>query len=1029
MKSPSWRRTVPRAALAALAALAASAAQSLPAVGRPIEIQTTRVTGADLALSPDGRTVIFTLLGHLFSVPAGGGTAEQLTFGPSYESDPVFSPDGSRVAFISDRDGSEGNIFLLGLADRTLVQLTREESAGRPVFSPEGAAIAYLRYGRSAPGEQPVTVSRIAVQGGQPESLHTARGRIGSLFYLSGGRLAWSAIERNPATSEAVTRIESAGPDGRAAVLRTIAGGVEQVVVSPAGDGVYGLRVLGSRWVPLAEDLVFAPLGEGAERSLLPSSAHGRLAIAADGKSLVLGDEGRLWRVALPAGDRRDVPFRAGARLELAEVTMPPPASLHEGGQARAILSPRLSPDGRTLVFGAAGFLWRQELAGGPARRISQGDALEGEPAISPDGRWLAFVRTEHGRDSLVLLDLLARDAVGGRPRAIESMSGVGAGSGISEVDWSRDGRRLVATVSAGFGGEVVAIDAVDGKRRHLADFGSWSPRAQLARDGGAVYYSADDNGIGNFYRLALVKDAKPEPITRLSRHLSAGRMTPDGKWLVFRRNRSILLASLARLPVQDADVRQLSDEGGDAFELTPDGSAVVYAAGGKVWRQPLAGGAVAAPPVASRGTPGWSRREIPLRLRPLLPGLPPPLLVRHVRALDLAAGAFGPEASLLVEQGRVRWIGDERGHELPPGTVVVDAAGCFAIPGLFDLHVHSAGAGEGIFLAYGVTSLRDTGGPLAWLAAMRDRSEWTDEALPRTFYSGEIFEGEHPYWGDGFLQIGDEREARDYVGRFQRQGAAFIKVYPSLDWRLKRAVVQEAHRLGLPVVGHGTSTEEIVKSVTLGFFSLEHTMSPDRPYDDLLQLLAASGTRWDPTVVVSGAAALLLRDEPELLSDAKFRALTPESFLDFARSSGYYRRASSDTLRGRLAGALAAIARGHRLGVTLLTGTDAPNPEVFYGVSLHWELARLVEAGLSPIEVLRLATAGGAAAVGAADLGAIAPGKAADLVLLRANPLQDIHNTAAIWRVIKGGRMFDPEKLQAAGARARRGSAPAGRG
>ena len=133
------------------------------------------------------------------------------------------------------------------------------------------------------------------------------------------------------------------------------------------------------------------------------------------------------------------------------------------------------------------------------------------------------------------------------------------------------------------------------------------------------------------------------------------------------------------------------------------------------------------------------------------------------------------------------------------------------------------------------------------------------------------IFEGERPYWGDAFLQIDNEQDARDYVRRFKQSGASFIKVYPSLSWRLTGSVADEAQRLGLPVVGHGTSVEEIIKGVTLGFFSLEHATAV---FDDVLQLLAASGTRWDPTVAVMGGDSLLLRDEPDRLTGPKVQGL-----------------------------------------------------------------------------------------------------------------------------------------------------------
>ena len=113
------------------------------AAARTIEFETTEVTAADVALSPDGQWLIFTLLGHLFRLPVAGGTAEQLTFGPYYDSDPVFSPDGNRVAFVSDRDGSEGNIFVLELPTGQITQVTHESWAGRPTWTPDGKGMVY----------------------------------------------------------------------------------------------------------------------------------------------------------------------------------------------------------------------------------------------------------------------------------------------------------------------------------------------------------------------------------------------------------------------------------------------------------------------------------------------------------------------------------------------------------------------------------------------------------------------------------------------------------------------------------------------------------------------------------------------------------------------------------------------------------------------------------------------------------------------------------------------------------------------
>ncbi|MFQ5789876.1 MAG: amidohydrolase family protein [Acidobacteriota bacterium] len=189
-----------------------------------------------------------------------------------------------------------------------------------------------------------------------------------------------------------------------------------------------------------------------------------------------------------------------------------------------------------------------------------------------------------------------------------------------------------------------------------------------------------------------------------------------------------------------------------------------------------------------------------------------------------------------------------------------------------------------------------------------------------------------------------------------------------------------------------------------LGYAVLEHPM---RFYDDVLQMLALAGTRWDPTLSAAGGTQLLLRDEPERLEDAKFRAFVPEWCI----GEGWARPIDTRSLRGDRVEHLASLRAAHRRGVKLEAGTDRG---CFYGASLLWELEHFVEAGLPPVEVLRIATQQAAEAVGAADdLGTLEPGKLADIVLLDANPLEDIRNTQTIWRVIKGGWVFDPEKLR----------------
>ncbi len=972
------------------------------AAARTIEFTTTEVTEADVTVSPDGQWLIFTMLGHLFRLPVTGGTAEQLTFGPYYDNQPTFSPDGKQVAFISDRDGSEGNIFVLRLADGRITQVTHEPWATRPVWSPDGQAVFYLRTSlqspetvlgptRMTPEVLPSLVCRIAASGGESEVVTSEPQPITSIFFLPDGRLGRTLVELAivPETDvlRATTQIQLTDSVGKWTAMRPLEGYAAVAAPSPQGDGLYVRR-----FSPLPDwekrppaELFYFPFRQGTGWPIFvlpqPLGWTPRFGVSAANESLYMGDGGRLWKIPLRGGPREVIPFRAHVQLETYERV--PPAKWERTTSAnsvrpRSILDPRLSPDGNSLVFEALGHLWLQRLNGGAAQRLFKDEGTERYPAFSPDGRLLAFVHSVGRREELRVFSFENGE-----------MQTLASGQFLSRPSWSPDGQRVV--FAENFSLRLDAVSLRERNRETLGEFKNWwwSSRPHFSGDGRSLYFSDFRNGRGALYRLRIEPGAASQRVTQLARHLSDGLLSPDGKWLAFRRNTEIWVTPVGKEPITEESVRRISLEGGETFSFTPDGSALIYSTGNQVWRDSLVGS---------------THDEIPIRLEFPHPTVAP-LLIRRVRVLDFTSGGFGQEISLLVEDGRIRWIGDEREHKVPPGTRTLDAAGRFAIPGLFDLHVHGNHI-DGALLAYGVTSVRNTSAASMRLNAEADREELTGEPVPRLFFSGELFDGEQPTWGDMYLIIDNEDDARAYVRRFKKRGVSFLKVYFSLPWRLQRAVAFEARRQGLMVVGQGTHIEEIVKGVTLGFGSLEHMTYPTHFYDDVLQMLAAAGTAWVPTLVKI-AGPLWVQEEPERLADAKLRALSPEMTIRWAQND--LRLVGTNQARGRLALQLANVRSALQRGVNVLIGSDWA-----LAASTHWELEAFAQSGLSPVEVLRIATQQAAEALGAQDdLGTLEPGKLADIVLLDKNPLEDIRNTQTIWRVIKGGWLFDPEKLR----------------
>ena len=972
---------------------------------RSIKISTKEATDPDVGLSSDGSWLVFTALGHLFQLPATRGEAKQLTFGPYYDSAPAISPDGTRVAFISDRDvSSQGNVFVLDLSSGQIHQLTNEAWVDRPVWSPDGKSLVFLSYQVTGPAGNfkfigPMTmntqVRRIRLADNKLETL-TEPGFVSAAAFLTDGMPVWSVLAMETKDTPAMSQLRVLNEKGDVTTALTVEGVVDSIAADP-GDlrGVY-LRVYKSASpmagiVPQPEYFAYVTVPQGGEATvkgllgrptdltqIVESRGPGtrvywsqlanpkpRPLFGAAKDAIYFGEKGKLWRIDAATGKRDEVKFSADIAFEFYPGAPLPAYSEKRAASPTSILTPRLTPDGKSVIFTAAGYLWRQPVSGGVAERLLDTSGFEWGPAeLSPDGKRLAYQVSEGDTQQLGIVDLAT-----GQSSTLTSEGRTGR----YEPAWSPDGTKLVYTHFEPPAGPlkpkvpcVYLADLVSGKQQKLVE-GSprWQPAAQFSGDGKWVYFTAN----GQVYRCPTETPGASEPITAFMAFAANGQVSPDGEWLAFRRNDEIWLAPLSSQPVREDTSFRFSPLGGHNFSFTPDGTSLIYSTGADVWLHPL-----------NNGGP----RQVPIQLKlPTEP--PPPLLLRNVRILDFKAGGFTEDTSLLIEDGRIKWIGAETSHTLPGDLKVLDGGGRFAIPGLFDMHTHTATPIHSqsardvsqmeLWIAYGVTSVADMGSDTGTLQAWADRRNGFGAPIPRVFHYGSMIEATPFIWGGSAYGASDE-QLRDIVHLEKKEGVVGVKSYFTLSWPLHRALASEAFKQGLPVSAHGLFSEEIIRGALIGHAMKAHMLPVNVYNDDLLQLLAATGTYWTPTLAV-------------------VFGLFPEG----------------SPLRTAM---IAELKRAYQVGVPLLAGTDSLNPKDNYGESLHAELQYFVRAGISPIEVLQIATQRSASAVGAGDLlGSLEPGKVADVVLLDANPLDDIANTLTTWRVVAGGRLFaEPQPL-----------------
>jgi hypothetical protein len=405
------------------------------------------------------------------------------------------------------------------------------------------------------------------------------------------------------------------------------------------------------------------------------------------------------------------------------------------------------------------------------------------------------------------------------------------------------------------------------------------------------------------------------------------------------------------------------------------------------------------------------------------------------------------PSRTIVIGSDRlVSVTGPDEPAEIPPDAVRIDGRGKFALPGLIDAHVHLVHVSDfarvtgdellPLFLAAGVTSVRSTGDEVVAATLVARIAERHPESSPRVFTCSPLLDADPPIHRDIGRAVTDPAQVPEILDDLKKWNVSTLKIYAGTRREVGRAIIEEGHRRGMFVTAH-LGAYPAQQAVADGVDCLEHIWSVFNyviPADvakepghrgrldlsnplceELVAELARRKTFVDPTLAVF-RNMILLSDVPEV-HDHPDNALVPKRLREFwptylARSRCPQGGALEDRRR-EFAKFQELTGKLYRAGVPLLAGTDAPEPQVTPGFSLHQEMEMLVASGLPPAAALRAATLHNARALRQEKhLGTIAPGKFADIVLLSANPLDDIRNTRKIDLVIRGGHITRPDEV-----------------
>jgi Tol biopolymer transport system component len=978
-------------------------------------------TWMSVDVSPDGKTLIFDLLGDLYTLPIAGGKATRFTSGPRWDATPRYSPDGKLVLFASDQSGSD-QLWTIPVEGGTPTQITQEGhyQFAQPSWDPSGAFVLAVREPLPFNPTEPVLIHLTGGQG----TIIADSGAVGPIASAD-GRWIYHATTVTAAGGEngRIVRV-----DRRTGAKLTVVSGYEQVrrpAVSRNGRWLAFAATIDAKPRLVVRDLEsgrdrilytgldYAPVWTDEDLDALPGYAF-----TPDDQSIVFTAGGKIRRVSVTSGETAVIPFTADVDLSVTE-RVTSKHRLADGPFRPNVLHwvQRLGPG--HLLFHAAGKLYRYDVASGRAEPFVGGTGLQFVPAVSPDGGSVAYVDWT--------------DAGGGRLMKVSSSGGSPAPLGVppgryQSIAWSSDGKRLVVAeqemepdLITERGYRLFWLDADRADERHLittvAPRGNWRKPVQrptFDQTNERIFYT--EPGAGSMVELCSVNLAGGDRrcVARLA---SADELmpSPDGRWLAFTERQDVYLTPLPPavhepIPVSPADgpfpATRLGT-GGDFLYWKSDSRSLLWSWAREVSEVDLSPGPTTAKPTPRTTTVSF---ELP---RAIARGQ---VLLRNARIITMKGDQVLEHGDLLVSNGRIAAIGQSGTVSAAKGATTFDLSGKTIIPGLIDLHAHYAIGGSQLQgdlhfeqdpyllanLAYGVTTWRDPSARGHTLFGLAELVEAGATLGPRIHSTGDIF------WHRNEICCGQPKDlddARRLVRNQKALGATSIKEHTVPRRDQVQWVIQASREESLQVVedpSRGPRRE--LRPLMDGATSLEHPYSGTPIKKDVIELFARTGAFYVPTLVV-GAFESYFMTTISPHDDTKLRRFIPHARLDAEihehnrwfmphEVPTYYGEGVRDLVRG-----------GARVGM----GSHGQ----VQGLGSHWELWAMASGGLTPLEAIRTATSTAALTMGMEDdIGSLEPGKLADLIVLDRNPLADLKNTNSIRYVMKAGTLWNGDTM-----------------
>jgi len=1030
---------------------------------RTVKFTTNEGTWMSLDVSPDGKTIVFDLLGDIYTMPVEGGTATKIHGGMSFESQPKYSPDGSTIVFLSDRSGSE-NVWVMKSDGKDPKAVTTGPRAMyvSPSWSEDGNYIVVSRSDQSIGAFHPFMYHKDGGSGvsvGPPPPPLPAPGqqgpppapplnRMGAIFSPDGRYIYYSQRTGpfNYNASFPIWQVFRFDRDtGETSRVTNSQGSAMRPVLSPDGKNlvyatrfetrtalrVRNLETNQERW--LIDNVTRDDQESRATRDTYPGYDF-----MPDGRSMIVPINGKVARVDFATGQATDVPFTVNVEAEVGpRVHFQYKVDDGPTVEARLIRYPAVSPDGKRVAFTAFSKLYVMDLPSGTPRRVTTGTDGEFMPAWSPDGKTLAYVTWSRQGGQL-----LSVSPDGGQPRQLTNKTAF-----YSYPTYSPDGSKIVfitgavddqlfADIREGhefMSPEEEALHGHHGEREVTGAGGSTGTDLKYIPSGGGEAVQIAPTQGGRFPHFSDDPDR-----VYLTTGMGLASIRLDG----YDRRVHMRVTGKGTPPQQpSAGTMKISPDRSRVFlELQGKHYIVTVPRSGRDTVNVNLGGPTANVPFKKMSAFGgdhlnwspdgksvsWSwgtslyRQKITdekpettdIKVTAARPKPSGTVVLSGARIITMKGNEVIERGDVVVTNNRIAAIGPKGKVAIPAGARTIDVTGKTIIPGFVDVHAHMWPPRDLhqnqvwqylANLAYGVTTTRDPQSATTDVYAYADLVETGEIIGPRVYTTGPgVFSG-----------VGlDNKESVDaYIKRYRdAYKTDTLKQYVVGDRNVRQMVAMACYDNKISPTTEGALDMKLnISQMIDGYSGHEHSLPLQPIYKDVVEFVAQTQTFYTPTILVAYGgpwAENYFFQNTDVLNNKRLGRYIPKELINgMMRRRGQWFRAEEYSFRQIAAGAADIVKAGGRAGI----GGHGQ----MQGLGVHWEIWAMQSGGMSTMDTLRVATIFGAEAIGLdKDLGSIETGKLADLVIMDRNPLTDIRNTDSISHVMKNGELYEAETL-----------------